>query len=137
MWIPALSYHLMNQPSLVARTCLRGLDLPYIHTYTMHACRLSASLVKHSKITTTAYSQVPISPGWGEAVVKDLSNSSMPWRGFKLNLVCMSHAPYALGPVKHIAWYFKYFQHHEELFCSSGETCLSHEQPCWALITVI
>ena len=30
LWTPALSYHLINQPSLVARTCLRGLHFPYI-----------------------------------------------------------------------------------------------------------
>ena len=31
LWTPALSYHLINQPSIAATTCLRGLHFPY-HT---------------------------------------------------------------------------------------------------------
>ena len=47
LWTPALSYHLINQPSWAARTCLRGLHFPY------HSIQRSAEMIMGCMKTTT------------------------------------------------------------------------------------
>ena len=43
LWTPTLSYYLINQPSIAARTCLRGLHFPY-HTIPYHTIAFSVSV---------------------------------------------------------------------------------------------